>query len=433
MSMTARVLLGLALGLAGGIIGAATGHPALLALVPVVEPVGTLWLNGLRMTIVPLVFSLLVIGVGAMSDAAAAGRVGGRTLALIAGFLAAGALLGALATPTLLAWRPIAPETAAALRAGAGGAAEQTLSAPALGRWITGLVPVNPVQAAAEGAMLPLVVFALVFGFALTRLTSEPRERMLGFFRALAEAMMVIVHWVLYLAPIGVLALVYPVGISAGIEVVGALGYYVVLVSGLCVVATLALYPATALGAGIPVRRFAAAAAPAQAVAFSTRSSLAALPVMIESAESRLRLPPALAALVLPLAVALMRITAPLSIIVAAIFGAALYGIELTPAQIAAGAALSVVTSLGAVGLPGQISLVATTLPVFMVMSVPLEILALMLAVEVIPDTFATVGNVTGQLSLTAMVAGGSTVAVVEGATLPPVADVVLPQVAVAS
>jgi proton glutamate symport protein len=263
-----------------------------------------------------------------------------------------GSLVPALPTPALLAWFPISPGTATALRAGAGGAAEQTLSAPALEQWITGLVPVNPIQAAAEGAMLPLVVFALVFGFALTRLAAEPRERLLGFFRALAEAMMVIVHWVLYLAPVGVFALVYPVGISAGVEVVGALGYYVLLVSGLCVVVTLAIYPATALGAGIPVRRFAAAAAPAQAVAFSTRSSLAALPVMIESAEARLGLPPALAALVLPLAVTLMRITAPLSIVVAAIFGAALYGIELTPAQIAAGAALSVVTSLGAVGLP---------------------------------------------------------------------------------
>jgi Na+/H+-dicarboxylate symporter len=312
MSLTTRVLLGLALGLGGGIVGAATGQTALLALVPVVEPLGTLWLNGLRMTIVPLVFSLLVIGVGAMSDAAAAGRVGGRSLGLIAGFLAAGALLGALGAVALLAWLPIAPDTAAALRTGVGEAAEQTLSAPALEQWITGLVPVNPIQAAAEGAMLPLVVFALVFGFALTRLAAEARERLLGFFRALAEAMMVIVHWVLYLAPIGIFALVYPVGFSAGIEVVGALGYYVLLVSGLCLVVTLALYPATALGTGIPMRRFAAAAAPAQAVAFSTRSSLAALPVMIESAEARLGLPPALAALVLPLAVALMRITAPL-------------------------------------------------------------------------------------------------------------------------
>jgi proton glutamate symport protein len=397
MTLTTRVLLGLGLGLAAGAAAAATRHPLLLGLLPIVEPVGTLWLNGLRMTVVPLIVALLVAGVGTMSDAASAGRTGARALALMAGFLATAGLLAALLTPALLAWLPVTPV--------APPETTSSYAAPSLGEWFTALVPANPIQAAAEGAVLPLVVFALLFGLATASLPAEPRERLLGFFRALADAMMVIVRWVLNLAPIGVFALVFPVGAGAGLGVVGALGTYVLIVSALCALITLLIYPVTTLAAGIPLRRFAAAAAPAQAVAFSTRSSLAAMPAMIESAQSRLGLPHATTSLVLPLAVALMRVTSPLAIMVSAIFAAAFYAIPLTAGQIAAGAAIAVVTSLGSVGLPGQVSLVAVRIPVFAVMGVPLEVLGLLLAVDVIPDTFRTVGNVTAHLSVTAIVA----------------------------
>jgi Na+/H+-dicarboxylate symporter len=407
MSLTTRVLLGLFLGLAAGAAVAAAQHPALLALVGTVEPVGTLWLNALRMTVIPLVMSLLVTGIAAASEAAAAGRAGRRTLVVIAAMLVASAAFTAVAAPLLIAWFPVNPATADALRSALGGSGEVTPAVPGFADWVTGLVPANPIEAAADGAMLPLVVFSLLLGVAATRLGAEHRGLLLGFFRAVGEAMMVIVGWVLRLAPVGVFALVLPFGVEAGVGVVGALGHYVLLISALCILLTLLLYPVTAFLGGVPVRRFAAAVAPAQAVAFSTRSSLASLPAMLEGAQARLGLPAPIAGLVLPLAVSLMRVTMPVTNLGAAILAAALLGVELTPATLAAGAAAAVATSLGGVGLPGEAGSVAINFPIFTAMGVPVEVLALFLAVEMIPDTFATVGNVTADVGATAIIARG--------------------------
>ena len=130
---------------------------------------------------------------------------------------------------------------------------------------------------------------------------------------------------------------------------------------------------------------------------------------MLESAENRLGYPRAVTALVLPMAVSLFRITSPVQYIGVASFIAWAYGIELTPAQLAAGAALAVVVSMGSVGLPGQVSFMATNMPVTQAMGLPLDPLGLMLAVEAVPDVFATTGNVTGDLTATALTARLST------------------------
>ena len=153
------------------------------------------------------------------------------------------------------------------------------------------------------------------------------------------------------------------------------------------------------------MRRFAAAILPAQVIAASTQSSLASLPAMIESAQTRLGYPRAVTALVLPMAVSLFRMTSPIQYLNAAMFIAWAYGIDLSAAQLAAGAALAVVMSLGSVGLPGQVSFMATTMPVTQSMGLPIEPLGLLLAVDTIPDVFATVGNVTGDLTATSVVA----------------------------
>jgi len=404
-SPSVRILVGLAAGLTLGILAAATGAPALASLADVAEPVGTLWLNALRMTIVPLVVSLLVTGVAAARDAATTGRIGGRTMLVIVLFLAGSGLFGALAVPLALDVIPVDPRTVDAFRGALGRGGAPAGEVPGFAEWITGIVPSNVFDAAAEGAMLPLIVFAILFGLAITRLAEEPRRQLLGFFSALRDAMMVIVEWVLRLAPIGVFALVLPLAARAGAGVVGALGYYVVLISAACVVVTLVLYPVASYFAGVPLLRFARAAAHPQAVAFSTRSSLASLPAMLEAAGGPLRIPPAVAGVVLPLTVSLMRFTTPVKDLGAALFAAWIAGVELTPATVAAGAAVVILTSLGGVGLPGQAVLVAQFTPVFLAVGAPLELLGPLLAVEVIPDAFGTVGNVTGDLAATAIVA----------------------------
>ncbi|MGI8927409.1 MAG: dicarboxylate/amino acid:cation symporter [Tepidiformaceae bacterium] len=405
MSPTLRVLVGLVSGLATGAALAAAERPSLSGLVAAVEPVGTLWLSALRMTVIPLVVSLLITGVASTTDTSSTGRMGARALFLIVVFLTAAALFSALVTPALLAWWPIEPATASALRAGAGGVNASLPAVPRFSEWVTNIVPTNPFQAAAEGAMLPLVVFALFFGFAATRIPLALRERLLGFFQAVGETMLVIVKWVLWAAPVGVFALALGVGLRAGIASAGALVHYVVLLSALSLLITVGLYPLAVIGGRFPLGLFARAAAPAQVVAFTTQSSLASLPAMIEGAQRHMGLPARITGLVLPLAVSVFRITSPPVNLATGLFVASLYNLYLTPAQIAAGAVVAVVTSVGIAGLPGQTNFFATVLPICLTLGVPIEVLPLLLAVDVIPDIFKTVGNVTADLTVTGIVA----------------------------
>jgi Na+/H+-dicarboxylate symporter len=186
--------------------------------------------------------------------------------------------------------------------------------------------------------------------------------------------------------------------------VLSALGWYIALLCLMYIAATLMLYPVAVIFGGQRLRRFAPGILPAQIVAASTQSSLASLPAMVESARDRLGHPRAVAALVLPMAVSLFRITSPIQYIGAASFVAWIYGIDVSATHLAVAAALAVVISLGSVGLPGQVSFMATTMPVTSAMGLPLEPLALLLAVDTIPDVFATVGNVSADLTASSVV-----------------------------
>jgi Na+/H+-dicarboxylate symporter len=402
MSSTSRVLVGVGAGLAAGIALAGVAQPSAAGVVSVVEPIGPLWLRALQMTVVPLVVSLLITGVAAASDAAATGRVALRALTLFAILLSAGALFAAAVAPAAYAIWPTDPARMAALRAEAPASAPADV--PSLSEWVAGIVPSNPIRAAADGAILPVVVFALFFGFALTRIESARRQRLVEFFQAIVDTMMIIVGWVLWAAPVGVFALALPIGALLGVSVLGAVASFVVVTSAICVAITIALYPVAAVRGGVPIGRFARAVAPAQTVAFSTQSSLASLPAMLEGA-TRLGLPSHVRAFVLPLAVSLFRITSPAAYLSAAAFAAWLYGIELSTVQLLTGAAVGVVVSLGAVSLPNQVSFMGSHMPVLQAMGLPFEPLGLMLAVSSIPDLFMTVGNVTADVTAASVVA----------------------------
>jgi proton glutamate symport protein len=404
MSMTARVLLGLA---AGAVIGLALAmlDPKLAADVAyVMQPIGRLWLNALQMTVVPLVISLVVVGVNTASDAAASGRIAQRAIVVFIVLLSAGAAFAAIVGPLFLSFLPRNPLLAESLRAATGSAITQN-TAPSLSDWFSAIIPNNAIAAATQSAMLPLVIFALFLGFALTRIARERRQLVVEFFQAIGDAMIVIVRWVLWLAPLGVFALVLVVCARVGVSMLSALGYYILLQCSVYISITLMLYLVAIFGGGETLRRFVPGILPAQVIAGSTQSSLASLPAMVESAQTRLGYPRAVTALVLPMAVSLFRITSPPQYIGAATFIAWAYGIDLSAAQVAAGAALAVVISLGSIGLPGQVSFMATTMPVAQAMGLPLEPLGILLAVDTIPDVFATVGNVTGDLTATSVVA----------------------------
>jgi Na+/H+-dicarboxylate symporter len=399
------VLACLAAGLAvGAWIQGGGGGEFLRAAAPVAESIGGVWLNALRMTVGPLVFSLLVSGIAGVTDAMATGRIATRAMLVFSALLLLAGALAVLGSQGLLALWPVDRAAADAFLAGAAGGGAAPVVAGSIADWLKSLVPSNVVAAAANDAILALVLFAILFGFAATRLPPAQRTALTGFFTAMAEAMIVVVHWVLLAAPIGVFALALGVGRHAGFEAAGLLLQYVAVVSLVIIGATLVLYPLVGLWGSVPLRRFAAAIAPAQVVAASTQSSLATLPAMIECARDSLGIPPRVAHLVLPLAVAVFRYTSPVGNLGVCFFIAALYGAEPALLQVVGAVFVAFVVSVAAVGLPGQVSFIASVAPISLALGLPVELLGILIAVEIVPDIFRTIGNVTGDLAVTTLV-----------------------------
>lgn len=403
MSNVGRILIALVLGLLLGIGSAALGANWVERGTAIAEPVGTLWLNALRMTIVPLVVSLLITGIAGAGEAARASRLASRALLVFAALLALSALVGALLTPLLLQLWPLTTTSADALRVSFGATAPAA-EVPGFSEFIRAIVPTNPIAAAASDAILPLIVFTGIFAFALTRVAKEPRERLIGFFSAVTDVMLVMIGWILAVAPLGVLALAYVLGARSGTAAVGALVHYIIVVSATGAVMWLLAYPVAVVGGRVSLHAFSRAAAPAQALAISTQSSLACLPAMLRSAEA-LRVPVEASGVVLPLAVAVFRATGPAMNVAVVVYVAHLLGIQLGFAQMAAAVAVAAITTFGTVSLPGQISFVTAIAPIAMAAGVPIEPLLLLVAVENIPDIMRTFGNVTMDVAATAMVA----------------------------
>lgn len=405
MSTTARVLTGLVAGIVIGILLAWTDTALANSVAGIVEPFGKLWINALQMTVVPLVLSLVIVGVNQATDVAHSGRVARRAIVIFVVLLTAAAAMTAVLAPLALSMLQPDPAVAAALR---GHEAELPQATGGWASALTAIVPSNAVAAAAAGAMLPLVTFALFFGFALTRIDAEKRAQVVGFFQAISDAMIVIVRWVLWVAPVGIFALVLALTARAGLGMLQALGIYILLECALYALATVLLVAIAVTVGRQRLGHFMSGLAPVQAVAASTQSSLATLPAMLESSQQRLGFPQSVSGLVLPMAVSLFRITSPIQYVASASFIAWAMGIDLTVAQLATGVMLSVLVSMGSVGLPGQAIFIATNLPVTQAMGLPIAPLPVLMAVDAIPDVLATVGNVTGDMTANALVASRS-------------------------
>lgn len=352
--------------------------------------IGTIWLRALQMTIIPLVAGLLVLGCAQMVQAARAGAAARRFLMLVFAVLIAGGSFTVVMLPLVLSIAPI-PDSASAFLAEVPQGAQEV---PDILDFLGSLLAPNIIAAAAETNMLPLTIFFALFAIAITRLPKVQGERMLGFFHALANTMLLIIGWVLWVAPVGVLALAFGVGLRGGGGAFAALAHYILVVSAMGGFVVLLAYAlAWALG-GINPLRFAAALLPAQAVAVSTQSSLASLPAMLDSA-GRLKLRSSTSEFVLPLAVAVFRATSPAMNMAVALYVAALAGIEITPALAMAGILVALIISVGSVSLPGSISFVVSIGPIALAMGVPIEPLVLLVAVEMLPDIMRTLANVT--------------------------------------
>ena len=398
----AALLAGLLLGIVAGGAGEGWREP----LVQGASLVGGLWLDSLRMTVIPLIVALLVTGIVGGADAAKAGGMAARAVVWFLAFYVFSAAFGGLGMQALTALFPLPAEGAEALRAGLANV-EQPVSpeaVPGVADFFKAIIPANPVGAAANDQILPLVVFTVIFAFALSRVAAERRGTALAFFEAVGDAMLIVIGWVLWLAPIGVFALAFAVGAGAGGSALGAVAHYVVLISLLGVGITIVGF-LIALGvARFRPAAFARAMAGPSAVAISTRSSLASLPAMLTSA-IRLGVDERKADVLLPLAVALFRATGPAMNVGVAVYVAHWLGIAITPWGFAAGIAVATMASVGAVSLPGQVSFVTSIAPISLAMGVPIEPLALLIAVETIPDIFRTWGNVVLDVAVTGAVA----------------------------
>lgn len=404
LSQPTRILLALILGLAIGIVAMSTGQSWTEDAADLAEPIGGLWLNALQMTIVPLVVSLIITGIAGAAQAARASRLATRALILFACLLLTSSIIAAVLTPAFLNLFPLPTESAVSLRE-ALSHADAPGAAPTFADFIRGLVPNNPVAAASSnGGVLPLIVFVLVFAFAMTRLEEKPRATLIGFFKAVADTMLIIVNWVLWIGPIGVFALAFVVGARAGGPAFHALIHYVLIVTAVGAVIWLLAWPVALVGARIGPLRFTRAVAASQALALSTQSSLACLPAMLRASHG-LGVPVSASGIVLPMAVAVFRATGPAMNLAVAIYIAYWFGIELTPTQLALGVLAAATTTIGAAGIPGQATFFASIAPICLAMGVPIAPLALLVAVETLPDLMRTLGNVSMDVAATTVAA----------------------------
>ena len=395
MSKNTAIALGLVLGLAFGLTAAATGSPRLASWATAIEPVGTAFVNLVRMVVVPLVATTVFTGVVRLGDPRRLGRLGAVTLSFFIGTMIIGIVMGMVTMSLAL---PFAPPTTPPT---AGEQPAQQL--PGTVDFLLGLIPTNPIDAAARTALLPLVVFSVLFGAATAALPDAPRTRLTGLAQAIADAMIVLVHWVLWTAPIGVFALAAAATAKSGWSMLQNLAIFVIAVLvGLTLFVIVVYLPALRFLGGVPIRPFLRAAATPAMIGAGATSSLAALPALLEAADRELRISPGVAGFVLSLGAAINRAGSGLFQGAAIVFLASLYNVSIAPAQMVTVVFATLLVALTVAGVPSA-SLV-TLAPVLSGIGVPTAGLALLFGVDRIPDMARTATQVTGHL-VTAVVA----------------------------
>ncbi len=329
MGQTARILLALAAGILSGLALRAAGDPSLLAFGASLRPLGQIWLHALQMTIVPLIFCLMAGGIGQVTRMVGTGRVIGTTISLLVLLLLVASLTGVAMAYGLMAVWPVAVSGRIFLEG-----ANALPPTPSIIDQLLDFIPLNPVAAAAQSAMTPLIVFAAIFGAAATRIASDLSEPLFRMLAAIAETMLVIVRWVLAAAPFGVFFLALDAVLHVGLGFAASLVQLVLMMSVALVAGLVVITLIGGWGSGLGISRFTRAAFAPQAVAASTQSSMACLPALMRAAEQDLALPPSLVAAVMPLAISTFRFGNLLGGIAAGLIGAYICGIHPSAGQI---------------------------------------------------------------------------------------------------
>ena len=402
--LATRILLGLALGGAGGVVAHALwGGSSWLAWVveKITQPAGQMWLRALIMIVVPLVFTSLTLGVAGLGDIRKVGRMGLKTLVFFLGVTACATIIGLVLVNLVQPGAGLPPETREELLGRFSGQAAKMKEAAGPVSFgvelLVNIVPRNPVAAAAQGDMLGLIFFSLLFGAALGLLPAERARPLLGVLEAVGDIVVVIIGWVMKLAPYGVFALLFSVTALFGYDILRKLLWYVLTVLAGLTIHFVLVYSALVrwLGKMNPVEFFGRIKT-VVVTAFSTSSSNATLPTTMQVTERNLGVPREVAGFVLPLGATMNMHGTALFEGVTVLFIAQVFGVHLSLGAQLIVVAMAVITAVGAAGVPsGAIPLLMVVLQV---VGLPPEAIALVLGVDRILDMCRTTLNVTGDV-----------------------------------
>ena len=404
MTLQTKIFLGLVAGLAIGALSRIAGLAALRDTLVALEPAGTVFIRLITMVVVPLVIASLFVAVAQFGDIRKLGRVGSRTLGYYLGTTLAGATIGlVVARLTLRAGAIAAPSGDAAA---AGAAAAPT---PTFVETVMAMVPSNPFAAAAQADLLPLIVAVCIFGAAATVISADGRRVLLAFFGAVNEMAMVIIGWLMRVAPIAVFVLIASLVARLGLDLLRELLVFsAVVVAALAIHVAIVLIPLLRFGARVGVASFFRGVSDALLLAFSTASSSAALPVSMSAARTRLGVSSDVASFVLPAGATINKNGSAIYKAVTAVFIAQLYGASLGGAHDVAIIAMSTFAAFAGAGIPGS-SLVTTLIVLNAIGLGPSAAagIALVAGVDRPLDMCRTTVNTIGNLVGAALVARG--------------------------
>jgi Na+/H+-dicarboxylate symporter len=395
MTKNVAIVLGLLCGLLLGFGAALTGADALHAVATGVAPLGTAFVKLIRLVVIPLVGSTLFSAIATMGDLRRLGRLGLHTLGFLWGTTLLAILTGMIVMSAALPF-------AGTLTIAPADGAIATAASPGFFDFLLSLIPENPVKAAADGALLPMIVFTVLFAAAAATLPEGQRARLVDLADSVTAALIRLIHWILWTAPVGVFALAAPVAAGAGLDLLRSLGIFIVaVIVGLVIFTAVVYLPFVRFVARLESRRFFAATVEPAAIAFSTTSSAATLPAMF-NATDQLGLPRPLASFVLPIGAAVNRSGSALYQGSAVIFLGHLYGASVSPGELIAALFATFLVALTIAPVPS--ASVVTLPPALAAVGVPLDGLGILLGIDRIPDMFRTVVNVTGNVVATAVV-----------------------------
>ena len=389
------IAAGLLLGLIVGLGAAATGNVWLVALAKGSAPFGAIFINAIRMVVIPLVVTVIFTSIARLGDARKLGRIGGLTIAYYWITLIPAIAIG-------MATMKVGLEFASEIEMPQAAAAEVP-ELPSLVDFIVSLVPANPFAAASHGAILPLIVFTALVAAATGTLPAERRERLINLADDVSEALIKLVWWILYTAPVGVFGLAAPVTAELGWDLVQSLGIFIVCVFvGLVLFLALVTLPLVYFVGSIGPARYLSGTFGAVSVAVSTTSTAAAIPVTLEETTENLEVSTTIADLLVPLGASMHRPGSALFQGAAIVFLAHLYDVPIPVAAIGAAMLATFLVSLTVAPVPS--SGVVTMAPALDAIGVPVAGLAILLGIERIPDMMRTGVNLLGQISAAVLV-----------------------------